>query len=394
MSQKYNSPNGDSWNLMSNWYKIHENLTKMPKKSIISNTLDKPVFCIVTDGGWEPWTGEDIETKGLGGSETWIVEMAKYISRTNLFHVVVFCKTDKPRFYENVGYNPIELFHEFISKNEVEYCIISRYTEYVPVAINGHAKSIGIIFHDNLSPELIIIVNDKIKWIWGLTKWHEECIKKIFPQFENKISHINYGVDQSKFKSTYFKFLESCKTKNSFIYSSFPNRGLVVLLKMWTKIIKKFPDATLNIYCNLEQEWVNNVAPEMMNEIKKLLKINKSGITVHGWVSKTILAEAWNNAEYFLYPCIFEETFCLTALEGAISKTCVITNGLAALSETAKYGITVPGNPLTQEWQDTCLETLFNIMDYKLDNCVEQNYQWAKTLSWENQANHFLKKII
>ena len=95
----------------------------------------------------------------------------------------------------------------------------------------------------------------------------------------------------------------------SFIYSSFPNRGLIVLLKMWPKIIKEFPDATLNIYCDLEQEWVNQVAPEMMQQIKKLLKVNKTGVKVHGWVSKNELAEAWNKTEYFLYPCIFEETF-------------------------------------------------------------------------------------
>lgn len=387
ISEKFNKPDGESWNLMSNWYRIHENLCKMGKISEIPQKMDKPIFCIVTDGGWEPWTGSDIETKGLGGSETWIVEMARYISRTEKFNVVVFCKTDKPRFYEHVGYNPIELFHGFIATTEVKYCIISRYTEYIPVAIHGYAENIGVIFHDNLSPEIIIPISPKIKHLWGLTEWHAKQIKQIFPQFN--VSSINYGVNECECTS---------KIKNSFIYSSFPNRGLLILLKMWPKIIKQHPDSTLNIFCDLEHTWSNQVAPEMMHEIKSLLKINTTGVTVHGWVSKKELSIFWATSEYWLYPCIFEETFCLTALEAAISKTCVITNGLAALSETAKYGYTIPGNPLTKEWQESCLKVLFGTMKengkYNYNIHVNENYKFAKRLTWESQAMKLLNIFI
>jgi glycosyltransferase involved in cell wall biosynthesis len=381
-SQKFNKPGGESWNLMLNWYNIHKNLNNFILKE--PNVMDKPIFCIVTDGGWEPWTGKDIETKGLGGSETWIVEMARYISIYGGYHVVVFCKCEKPEFYENVGYNPIELFGQFIATTVVEHCVISRYTEYIPVAIHGHAKNIIVVFHDNLSPELVIPVNPKIKCLFGLTQWHANNIKATFPQFN--VNFINYGVKPIEPKQ---------KVKNSFIYSSFPNRGLVVLLKMWPKIVKEFPDATLNIYCNLEQEWVNQVAPDMMREIKALLKVNKTGVKVHGWVSKNKLSEAWASSEFWLYPCIFEETFCLTALEAASSKTFVITNGLAALGETAKHGLTVEGNPLTQEWQERTISKVLNIMksDNLRETIVERNYGFSKELTWESQAINFLKLI-
>jgi len=383
-SSKFNTPSTDSWNLMANWHRIHENLVKMPQLNETPIIMDRKIFCIVTDGGWEPWTGEDINTKGLGGSETWIVEMSRWISRIGKYHVVVFCKTEKSCFFEDVGYNPISSFHHFISNNIVEYCIISRYTEYIPVAIHGHAQNIGLILHDNLAPELIIPVHQKIKWIWGLTQWHSKNIKQTFPQFEKIINVMNYGIDKIESKQ---------KIKNSFIYSSFPNRGLIVLLKMWPKIKKLLPDAVLNIYCNLEQEWVNQVSPDMMNEIKKLLKINKSGITVHGWVSKLILKDAWKTSEFWLYPCIFEETFCLTALEAAISKTFVITNDLAALKETGNKGLIINGNPLTNLWQNECLNEIFHLKNDFKEQKIEENYQWAKTLTWETQANK-LNKII
>jgi predicted O-methyltransferase YrrM len=378
ISNKYNTPSSNSWNLMMNWYSIHKNLNGM----VLRPPTDKGrIFCIVTDGGWEPWSGKDILTKGLGGSETWVIETAKYVKE--YFNVVVFCKTDKPEMFEGVGYNPIELFREFISSVKVEYCIISRFTEYAHVATKGHAENIGIIFHDVLVPDTIIPTTDKLKWVIGLTDWHSNTIKNTFPNV--KVFTLNYGINPIPIET---------KVKNSFIYSSFPNRGLVVLLRIWPKIISKLPDATLNIYCNLEQEWVNKVAPETMREIKALLKVNKKGIKVHGWVSKLQLSTAWATADYFLYPCTFEETFCLTAVEAAISKTCVISNNLAGLSETiGNRGIIIHGDPYSEEWQKECLDKLFNIDLTVKNELISINYRWASERSWKYQTEYFLKVL-
>jgi predicted O-methyltransferase YrrM len=378
----YNKPNGESWNLMLNWYNIHKNLLNMG--SINNNPKNNnKIFCIVTDGGWENWNGADILTKGLGGSETWIIETARNIKNYN---VIVFCKTDKPELFENVGYNPIELFPNFIANNVVDYCIISRFPEYIPVALKGHTKNVGIIFHDLLAPEIIIQAHEKLKWIFGLTDWHKNHIKNIFPIFKDIIYKSNYGINEI--------FKPSIKIKNSFIYSSFPNRGLVVLLRMWTQIIKIIPDAILNIYCNLEQEWVNKVAPDIMKEIKTLLKVNKKGITLHGWVNKETLAKAWSLADYWLYPCTFEETFCLTALEAAITKTCIISNNLAGLSETiGDRGIIIHGDPYSEEWQEECLQKIKNINDSLKNELIEKNYNWAIQKTWKNETHQFLKTI-
>jgi len=368
-------------NLMNSWYRIHQQLVKMPP--VMENVPLGPIFCIVTDGGWEPWCGQDIETKGLGGSETWIIKTADFIQKGGKYNVVVFCKTDKLSFYHDVGYNPIELFHKFIATTVVDIVIVSRFTEYVPVALKGLSKSVGVIFHDNLLPEMIIPKHPKLKCLLGLSKWHAENIKNVFPQFDVKFSY--YGIDNSPLKT------QALKVKNSFIYSSFPNRGLVILLRMWPEIVGLFPDSTLNIYCNLEQDWVNQVAPEQMKEIKETIKYK--GIKVHGWVSKSVLAEAQSKSHYWLYPCIFEETFCLTAMEAAISKTIVLTNGLAALSETARHGITIPGNPWSTEWQQRCLNLLFKIMETGEHRSVETNYNWASSLTWKSQTTQFSKLI-
>ncbi len=372
---QHNNSSSESWNMVISWWNIHKQMVRLPPIALIP--MENKIFCIVTDGGWEPWTGRDIETKGLGGSETWIIETAKNILN---FNVVVFCNCLKPEMYNGVGYNPVTLFHDFIARTAVEYCVISRYTEYIPVAIKGHAKNVVVVFHDTLQPELVIPVHPKIKGLFGLSEWHAETIQSSFPQF--KVDYTHYGIDHS--------FPENEKVKNSFIYSSFPNRGLVILLRMWPKIKLIFPDATLNVYCNLNHTWTNQVAPEMLQEIKTT--INQPGITNHGWVSKQQLKEAWSKTHFWLYPCCFEETFCLTALEAAISKTCVITNGLAGLATTAKYGITIQGNSFYEEWQNNCLNILKETLLHK--QSIDLNYHWVKTKTWKYQTQQFLNKFI
>ena len=193
----------------------------------------------------------------------------------------------------------------------------------------------------------------------------------MFPQFN--VSYIYYGVQP-------IKLLE--KIKNNFIYSSFPNRGLLILLRMWPKIIQVLENATLSVFCDLEHSWSNDNYPEMMSEIKQL--INQVGITNYNWVSKSELSKHFAKAEFWLYPCIFEETFCLTALEAAISQTKVITNGLAGLSETAKYGLVIPGDPYSEEWQSKAIEALQGDID------TYSNYVFARDLTWESQAMKFM----
>ena len=371
---KNNKSDADSWNMMTSWMSIYNQLIKMPPVKEPTNLVVPLV--IVTDGGWTKWTGRDILTKGFGGSETWVIEMARNISDT-----IVFCNCECEDVFEGTRYIPIEQFHSFVTTHTIENCIISRFTEYVPVALQGHCNNVGIIFHDLLSPELIIPLDSKIKWIFCLTDWHTEYITEVFPQFKNIIQTLNYGIDTAK-------FLPIQKIPRSFIYSSFPTRGLVILLRMWPRILKKFSDATLNVYCDLEHEWSNRVSPDEMIEIKSI--ISQKGIINHGWVSKDVIYSRWSQTEYWLYPCTFQETFCMTALEAAASKTFVISNNLAALRDTiGDRGLIVHGDPNTIEWQNLVLENL-----ERNESLVDKNYEWARSLSWSKQALLLQSKMI
>ena len=388
-----NKPDAIDYEEMVSWYKIFVklNIYKGPKVPKVSQ---KPIVCFVADGGFHPWTGSTILKEGVGGSETYIIEMARYIRLSNMFNVYVFCNTpdQKTEIFEGVSYVHLNKYYEFIYTNYVQTCIISRFSEYLPVTFKGFSENVYLVVHDLTPSGNVIPLNDKLKTIFCLTEWHTHYLSTIFPSLQN-IKPFYYGIDD-RFKN------KTQKIKNKFMYSSFPNRGLLQLLQMWPKIYEKNNNASLYIYSDVNHKWSNEVEPLKMEEIRKLLNEYKDlGIHYRGWVNKKELSDAWLSSEYWLYPCTFMETFCLTALESASSKTLVITNHLAALQNTVgNRGVIINGDPTTKEWQELALTQLFYYMDDKnkaeKDKLINMNYEWSLTLSWEIQARKFIKEYI
>ena len=394
---KNNINTSDSYNNVLAWNNIYKKLNLCPSISCPIIPV-KPLFCFVADGGFEPWTGKDILTNGVGGAETYIIEMSKYIQLSGHYDVIVFCNCLKEEKYENVIYKPLISFYSFINSCYVHTCVVSRFSEYLPVACNGYTESVYLVVHDLLPSGNVIPIEKKLKNIFCLTEWHVSYFNNIFPMLSHLTVPFYNGVDIKKFNKI------GQKIPFKFIYSSFPNRGLLPLLQMWPKIYEKQPLATLHIYADINGNWVNNVEPEQMKMIKTLLedyskRENNLGIYNHGWVDKETLADAWSTADIWFYPCIFQETFCITALEAALSKTFVITNNLAGLQNTVgDRGIHIEGNPMELLWQEKALEKIFYFFDKSnmelKKSYIEKNYQWSLNLSWENQANHFLNKYI
>jgi len=404
------APNTDPniYNEVVSWYQIYKKLNvyqgnKIPKIQV------KPIICFLADGGFEPWNGKNIYTSGVGGSETFVIEIARNVKKLlNEYEVYVFCNCLSEEEIDGVLYKPLSQYYSFINENYIHSCIISRYSEYLPLTYKGFAENVYLLLHDLTPSGVVMPLDKKLKNVFCLTEWHVEHFTTIFPTLKDITQVFSHGIDIDFFTKQNLEISDSDsdskKTnqiiENKFIYSSFPNRGLLPLLQMWPKIYEKESGATLHIYSDVDGKWVNSVVPEHMTEIRKLLEAYKKrenglGIVYHGWVSKSELAKAWQSADIWFYPCIFQETFCLTALEAALTKTFVVTNDLAALKNTVgDRGLIIKGDPMTNEWQKEALEKLFRYVDKKNKHfkniLVDSNYRWASGLSWESQAKKFL----
>ena len=403
-----NKPSDDSYSEITSWYNIFDkmlNYTRIMDASPIK-VQDKKIFCFLADGGFNKWSGSSILNIGVGGSETYIIEHARYIQKSGEFDVYVFCNCeDGGEIFEGVLYKPISQYYRFIKENYVHTCIISRFSEYIPVTLKSFTENVYLVVHDLTPTGLVIPIDIKLKKIFCLTEWHVEYFCNIFPQLKDITVPFYYGIDVN---NIILKDKEE-KVPHSFIYSSFPNRGLLELLKMWPKIYAHQPLASLHIYSDVNNLWSNQVEPQKMNDIRQLLldygantneaDTNGMNIYYHGWVDKKTLAAAWMKADIWFYPCTFMETFCLTALEAAATKTLVITNNLAALQNTVgNRGVIIKGDLVTEEWCEKALKKVFKIMDKTNDSLkntlIQINYEWAMDLSWENRAKLLLDTYI
>jgi hypothetical protein len=403
-----NKSDAEDYQEMLSWYNIFLKLNEYEgdKTPIVPN---KHIFCFVADGGFNKWSGSSIQTIGVGGSETYIIEMARYIQQLGEYDVYVFCNCQEEEIFEGVKYKYLSTYSQFIYTNYVKHVIVSRYSEYLPLTFDGWSENVYLVVHDLTPSGIVIPINNKLKNIFCLTEWHVTYMENIFPTLKHLLVPFYYGIDPT-FTKVKPKEVEGEKVydkiKNSFIYSSFANRGLLLLLQMWPKIYNLNNSVSLNIYCDLDNQWVNNVAREQILEIKRLLNLYKQennscyNIFYYGWVSKSVLCEAWKKADIWFYPCIFMETFCLTALEAAASFTLAIGNDLAALQNTvADRGIIISGDPTTQQWQQIALEKISLILNddnfsEQKNNLIKKNYDWAINLSWKNQASNLINNYI
>lgn len=377
---------GNYW--LSVFYLLNQN-----KDHRLANTtkkkLDGVSILFICPGGWEEWDGETLRTRGLGGSETCVVKYAEEIAKKDGYNMFVACNCDKTRMYNNVMYIQIfSDFHKFISEHEIDICFVHRYPEYLPVVYMNNIPTY-LFLHDLVKD--IITKNKYFKGILTLSEWHKEHVIKNFPEFKDITHVISYGIDVNDYICNVHD-----KQDNSFIYPSFPNRGLYWLLKIFPEITKRYPNAVLNIFCRFDLDYVKKGAELEISEIERMIS-EQDNVTNHGWVNENVLKKFWKNSKYWFYPCHFKETCCRVGMEAAASKTLAITNDLAALQNTVgDRGIVIPGDPRTEdEWCSEALQRVLKILDGD-ENTAEllnRNFEWISEKTYLNVVNDFIGRF-
>ena len=368
--------NDQSHSVVLSWNKIFALLVHSFKiKGIVGQIeyplSDKPTCCFIAPCRLYNWTGSDILHKSMGGSESMIVELATNLQARGCFNVIVFCNCDKIEIYENVRYIPLPQLFYTLHSQFIHTCIISRYSEYLPVVIKSDVENVFLMAHDTAFSGNVITINQKLKGVICLSQWHADHMLQQFPALSQLIRIVGHGIDASKLVTSY-------KIPYKFIYSSLANRGLRELLLFWPKILQWQPSATLHIYSSIDSQFMLDLFGNLMSEIRQLLEITPN-VVHHGTVDKKTLYEAWKTADVWLYPTSFNETFCVTALEAAASKTLAIATNLAGLKET------VSNRGVLFDMLDENIIKLMKDEQLKKE-LIDSNHEWAINNTWDKQT--------
>jgi glycosyltransferase involved in cell wall biosynthesis len=131
------------------------------------------------------------------------------------------------------------------------------------------------------------------------------------------------------------------KIRNRFIFTSIPDRGLQPLFDIWPRIKRDIPDASLVVTSDyrLWGEGNDRGNSRYMSQV-----ISLADVTLLSAVPRERLIQEQLLADIHVYPCLYEELFCLSVMESQVAGVYPITSDFGALP-TTNMGTTIPGNP-------------------------------------------------
>ena len=185
-----------------------------------------------------------------------------------------------------------------------------------------------------------------------ISEFHNEYFKMMYGIYDAKIIDIPVRVwDYAK---------DIPKVRNSCIFTSVPDRGLLHLVPIWDRIMGEVPDATLTITGDWSL-WTNEDFSEYVRPYR-LAFAKRKNVNYRSAVSREDLVKIQSAAEFHLYPCHYDELFCISVAESQVAGVMPITSTTGAVRTTNRFGAKIEGVPSTSEFQNSFVEVAVELM--------------------------------
>jgi glycosyltransferase involved in cell wall biosynthesis len=309
------------------------------------------------------YDGDTLKKRGLGGSESAVILLAKELSKKN-FKVTVFnnCidKESKEGIFDNVQYIDNTIldykndfsFDVVISSrtvipflpphlyNQFEHFKPQRYSK-----IKANAKLKAMWMHDTFSKgdHLLedMLVHGDMDEIFTLSDFHTSYVttcdhgkRRNFEVMKKKVFMTRNGI-------VHYKDEVDIRRKDPYlyVYNASVTKGMLPLVEnMWERIKQQIPQAKLKVIGGYYR-FRENAAPDEQEKKWRLLvadeKYKKLDVEFTGIIKQSEIAELLSKASFMLFPGAFPETFGISTLESLAYNTPLITTRFGALEETA-----------------------------------------------------------
>jgi tetratricopeptide (TPR) repeat protein len=357
-----------------------------------SSGKDLVYYCGMTTHIWNP---ELFKTKGFGGSEEAVYNLAKEWAKKGWNVTVYNACGDEEMTVDGVTYRP---FWEWNYKDKQDITILWRHPRPIDYDINS--AKIFVDLHDVVPPmEFTESRLSKIDSVFVKTKFH----RSLFPNIpDNKITVVPNG-------QNLYNVVEE-KDKYLIVNTSSPDRSMGVVPELFTRIKEQVPEAKMewaygwenfkNYYEHDDEKmaWMEKIDKEMKD----------SGIVDRGRVTQEEVARMYARAHVMLYPTEFAEIDCITVKKAQAVGCVPVTTDFGALDESVQWGVKIHSSKTKDNWSAP-YQFSFGVTDEKMkqelvDAVVKTLKQdvrentgimklWAEQYDWDKISNLWEKKF-
>lgn len=308
-------PNEESKNMLVEFSKIEPFVKAEGPRTKCSDI----VFTCPPQTAYE-FDEELYKTKGMGGSETALIEMAKWLKKLTGRRVIVFNMRAQALMSESgVEYFSTTNMQEYFTRFEPAVHIAWRHNIRVTRAPSY------LWCHDLMIPGVENGLNQD--YVLGLSHFHRDFLASSQGVQRNQIILTRNGISPEKWD----QIEPSTKNPYKFVYVSSPDRGLDRCMKILDIVREKY-DVELHVYYGLENLYKYGMA-ERAEFLKRMMDA-RPWVHYHGFTEQKAMYKACADAAILCHPNDFIETFCITALEMPMSGIYMITRRWGGIADT------------------------------------------------------------
>ncbi len=295
----------------------------------------------------------------------------------------------------------MELLEKHVSKELLDqFQICTSIPGKVPIDKN----KINILWQKNAynQPNLQPFFRDKERhkeydWYVFNSHWNYEKFRYYFDIPTERSIVIKNGINNFPKRKIYKK-----GNPIKIIHQCTPWRGLNVLLLAMQEI--KDPNITLDVYSSSQiygdefNSSHKDIFQPLYDQANKLPNVNYIGYKPNEYI-----LEHMSDYDMFVYPSIFEETFCASALEPLAAGIHVITNNYGALYETcAEWPVYINYTDNYETMASSTAEAIkvassYLHEDFIQDHLNEQQKFYKRFYNWDKKGKewtNFLKGAL
>ena len=247
------------------------------------------------------------------------------------------------------------------------------------------SRDVIIIFR---SPNDIVTRSKGLKVWWSCDSYTQGSFRDFAPKvdkivtisgYHSKYFRDMYGITNTipidlpvrswEYKDKVEKKMKQC------IFTSIPDRGLMQLHAVWPEIASQVPDANLVITSDWRL-WGDGITDEAVMPYR-LSYAHHPNVEYRGAIKRHELVQLQMESALHVYPCTFEEMFCIAVAESQVAGVFPVTNDAGALS-TTNMGRVLHGNPVDGQWRETFVK---NVVELLNDPNLAKKQEWVRNVA-------------